>query len=480
MNSTPWNTGVCLAAIVCLATTCIAANAADDRGLRKHIDDRKEGYNALALKIWELAEMGYLETQSSALLKKELLAAGFNIDEGLKEIPTDFVATFGKGKPIIGILAEYDALPGLSQVKQAQRQPLEDGAAGHGCGHHLFGVASTAAAIAVKDWLQRSGNAGTIRLYGTPAEEGGSGKVYMVRGGLFDDVDAVLHWHPSDQNKAGPQTSNANISAKFRFHGIASHAATSPERGRSALDGVEAMNYMANLMREHVPETARIHYVITKGGVAPNVVPDFAEVYYYVRHPEVQVTKDIFERVENCAKAAALGTGTTVEIEVMHGNYSVLPNETLARVAYDNLSEIGGVVYDAKEIEFAKQLQSTFETTKPLSAAAEVAPYEWRRTRGSTDVGDVSWAVPTMGFIVATWVPGTPGHSWQAVAAGGSSIGLKGMALAAETLALSAADLFQQPELLAKARQEWEKRRGADFRYQPLLGDRQPPLDYRK
>jgi len=371
-------------------------------------------------------------------------------------------------------------LPGLSQGSQPEKKPLVEGGAGHGCGHHLFGVASTAAAIAVKDWIHREGQTGTIRLYGTPAEEGGSGKVYMVRGGLFDDVDAVLHWHPSDQNKAGPQTSNANKSAKFRFKGIAAHAATAPERGRSALDGVEAMNYMANMMREHVPETARIHYVITKGGLAPNVVPDTAEVYYYVRHPDVQIAKDIFERVATCAKAAAMGTGTEVEIEVMHGNYSVLPNETLAKVVYQNLKAVGGVSYDDEETQFAKQLQATFDSDKPISTAAEVAPYGWRRTRGSTDVGDVSWAVPTVGFIAATWVPGTPGHSWQAVAAGGSSIGLKGMALASKTLALSAADLFEQPELLEKARQEWQGRRGSDFQYAPLLGDRQPPLDYRK
>lgn len=458
----------------------VAAESKDKRRLQQHISDRAERYNALALKIWELAEMGYLEKQSSRLLQEELKNAGFSINGGLKEMPTDFIAEYGSGKPVIGILAEFDALPGLSQVSLAERKPLVEGGSGHGCGHHLFGVASTAAAIAVKDWMKDKGLKGTIRLYGTPAEEGGSGKVYMVRGGLFDDVDVVLHWHPSDQNKAGPQTSNANKSAKFRFKGVSAHAATSPHMGRSALDGVEAMNYMANLMREHVPETARIHYVITKGGEAPNVVPDTAEVYYYVRHPEVKMAQEIFERIRTCAEAAALGTGTKVETEIMHGNYSVLPNEILARVVYENLKKVGGVIYDDKELQFAKDLQATFDTEKSIASAAKVAPYDWRRTRGSTDVGDVSWAVPTIGFITATWVPGTPGHSWQAVACGGSTIGLKGMAVASKTLALSAADLLESPETLKKARQEWQKRRGKDFKYVPLLGDRKPPLDYRK
>ena len=470
-----------------LATSLAAAFwlGAEDRtgrGLRQHIAERQERYDDLAFKIWQLAELGYLETESSALLKKALEAEGFTVDEGLEEIPTDFVASYGEGKPVIGILAEYDALPGLSQASNvAKWRPLAAGGSGHGCGHNLFGVASTAAAIAVKDWLQQQGLPGTIRLYGTPAEEGGSGKVYMVRGGLFDDVDAVLHWHPGDKNQGGPQTTNANLSAKFRFRGIAAHAAMAPEKGRSALDGVEAMNYMVNLMREHVPETTRIHYVITKGGLAPNVVPSFAEVYYYVRSPEVRTARSIFERVRTCAKAAAMGTDTKVEVEVMHGNYNVLPNETLARVVYENLEIVGGVAYDEKETEYAGQLQSTMDTDDaPLSAAAEILPYQWDRKRSSTDVGDVSWMAPTAGFTAATWVPGTPAHSWQAVSASGSSIGFKGMAVASQVMALSAADLFEDPELLEKAKQEWRERRGEDFRYQPLPGDRKPPLDYRK
>src|SRR5690606_1582141 len=241
-------------------------------------------------------------------------------------------ASYGRGEPVIGILAEFDALPGLSQDTVPERKPLAQLGPGHACGHHLFGTASVAAAIAVKDWLARTGRPGTVRVYGTPAEEGGGGKVYMVRAGLFADVDAVLHWHPGAANDASPSTNRANMSGKFRFHGVSAHASAAPERGRSALDGVEAMNHMVNLLREHVPQESRIHYVITAGGQAPNVVPDFAEVYYYARHPDPAVVAQIWERLVKAAEGAALGTGTRVEYEVLNGVYSLLPNEALARV----------------------------------------------------------------------------------------------------------------------------------------------------
>jgi aminobenzoyl-glutamate utilization protein B len=337
------------------------------------------------------------------------------------------------------------------------------------------------AGAAVAEWLERSGRQGTVRVYGTPAEEGGSGKVYLTRAGLFDDVDAVLHWHPRDRNDASPYTTTANKSGRFTFHGIASHAAGAPERGRSALDGVEAMNFMVNLMREHVPQEARIHYVITDGGDAPNIVPERAQVYYYVRHPEVDTTLALFERVVNAAQAAALGTGTRMEYEVMHGNYPLLPNDVLARLVDENMRELGGFTYDEDEKRFAEEIRETLSgELPPLESTAEVQPYRFRQNMGSTDVGDVSWNVPTVGFGTATWVPGTPAHSWQAVAAGGTSIGHKGMMLAAQLLAVTAADLYQMPELLAAARDELEGRRGPDFEYRALLGDREPPLDYRR
>ena len=276
------------------------------KAVQKSVEKRTKEYEQIAKSIWNWAEVGYQEEKSSGLLKKTLSNEGFSIESGVAEIPTAFVAEYGSGKPTIGILAEFDALPGISQEVATERKPIIDSGAGHACGHHLFGTASTAAAIAVKDYLKNTGQKGTIRLYGTPAEEGGSGKVYMVRAGLFDDVDVVLHWHASDRNAANPSTSMANRSAKFRFHGYSAHAAGAPEKGRSSLDAVEAMNHMVNLMREHVPDGSRIHYVITRGGHAPNVVPDYAEVFYYVRDFNVDILEDIWARVIKTAEGPPL------------------------------------------------------------------------------------------------------------------------------------------------------------------------------
>ncbi len=445
------------------------------------VDNNQSRYAQVARQLWEWAEVGYQEARSAELLMSELESAGFSTSGHVAGIPTAFVAEYGTGEPVIGILAEYDALPGLSQDAVPERQVRTEGGAGHACGHHLFGTASTAAAIALKDYLEESGVPGTIRLYGTPAEEGGAGKVYMVREGLFDDVDVVLHWHPGDRNDASPATTLANRSAKFRFHGQSTHAAGAPERGRSALDGVEAMNHMVNLLREHVPSETRIHYVITRGGLAPNVVPDFSEVYYYVRHSEASVMEGIFDRVVNAAEGAALGTGTEMDYEIIHGLHSVLPNEVLARTALANLQELGGIHYTADETAFALAIQESFSGTVPALGSQEtVASFELRTTNGSTDVGDVSMVVPTVGVYIATWVPGTSAHSWQAVAAGGMSIGTKGMVLAAKVLSRTGVDLLTKPDLLVTAREEFERRRGPDFVYRSLLGDRSPPLDYRK
>jgi aminobenzoyl-glutamate utilization protein B len=458
------------------------AVAQEDRELvLSFLESRGAQFGQVAMDIWDLAEVGYQEEQSSALLQDQLSQAGFSIEAGVAGMPTAFVATYGEGHPVIGILAEFDALPGITQDATPTRSPIADKNAGHACGHHLFGTGSTAAAIAVKVWLERTGVEGTIRLYGTPAEEGGAGKVYMVREGLFGDVDAVLHWHAGDGNSASPGTSLANKSAKFRFHGISSHAAGAPDRGRSALDGVEAMNHMVNLLREHVPQETRIHYVITSGGSAPNVIPDFAEVFYYVRNPDPANVLSLFDRVVAAAEGAALGTGTTMDFEVIHGLYNLLPNETLQRVVWENLVGVGGVTYDDSELRFAQTIRESLpEDAPPLESAAEVQPYEFtRRGMGSTDVADVSWMVPTAGLRTATWVPGTASHSWQAIAAGGTSIGTKGMMVAAKTLALSAMDLFLQPETITQATDEHMERVGPDFVYRPLLGDRDPPLDYR-
>ena len=445
------------------------------------VEQRRREAIAIASDLFDYAELGYQEVKSSARLATYLEQHGFAVTNGVADMPTSFIATRGAGKPVIAILAEFDALPRLSQAPVPRRQPLAQDAAGHACGHHLFGSASATGGIAVAEWLSATGTTGTVRVYGTPAEEGGSGKVYMTRAGLFDDVDVALHWHPNDRNVAVPESSNGNKSARFTFHGIAAHAAASPHRGRSALDGVEAMNYMANLIREHMPSKARIHYIITHGGDAPNVVPERAEVYYYVRHPERDEVEVLFDRVVAAAEGAAMGTGTRMEYEVMHGNYPLLPNEVLARAIYSVMRQIGGVTYDESELEFAKAIRnSLFGSQRPLSTAREIAPFEFRQKAGSTDVGDVSWNVPTAGFGTATWVPGTTAHSWQAVAAGGMSIGHKGMMLAANVLAATARELYVNPRLVAEARVEFDERRGRDFVYRPLLGDREPPLDYRR
>jgi len=463
----------------------LAASAQNGKEMvASFIDAHATEYAQVAQQIWDWAEVGYLETQSSALLQETLRAEGFSIEAGVAGIPTAFVAEWSQGTgPTVGILGEFDALPGINQDRTAERNPIEGKGAGHACGHHLFGTGSAAAAIAVKHWMEETGQGGTLRMYGTPAEEGGAGKVYMVRAGLFDDVDVVLHWHAGNQNEAGASSTLANKSAKFRFSGISAHAAGAPERGRSALDGVEAMNNMVNMMREHVPQETRIHYVITYGGAAPNVIPDFAEVFYYVRNPDPENVKSIFERVVKAAQGAAMGTGTTVDYEVIHGLYNLLPNVALQEAMHTNLEQVGGVEYTDEERRFAEAIHATLhESAPPIERAAMVEPFLVTEEGGggSTDVADVSWMVPTAGMSSATWVPGTSAHSWQAVAAGGTSIGNKGLVVAAKTLAMTAIDVFTRPDLIAAAKAEHEERIPEGWIYEPLIGDRDPPLDYRK
>jgi aminobenzoyl-glutamate utilization protein B len=447
----------------------------------KDIAAKHDQYKDIALQIWNYAEVGYKEVKSSALLQKTLSENGFDVQAGVAGIPTAFVATYGSGKPVIGILAEYDALPGLSQQATPDKKPAEGKTAGHGCGHHLFGTASVAAGIELQKLLAAKKLNGTIRVFGCPAEEGGSGKVYMVREGLFSDVDAVIHWHPNDENSVTMTSALANKSAKFRFKGISAHAAAAPEKGRSALDGVEAMDHMVNMMREHIPQETRIHYVITDGGKAPNVIPDAAEVYYYVRHPKRKEVVEIFDRVVNAANGAALGTGTTVSYEIIGGTHDLLLNKTLAAVMQENLRRVGGVTYTASEAAFAKQVQSTLGFAAPaVETADSIQPLKTVMDAGggSTDVGDVSYVVPTVGLETATWAPGVPAHSWQAVACGGTEPGIKGMLVAAKTMALTAIDLFSDGTLIQKAKEEWKVAKG-DYQYKPLLGDRKPALNYR-
>jgi len=453
----------------------------DKDNVIKALDAKANEFTNVAKQLWENPELGYLEEKSAALLQSELQKAGFKIESGVAGIPTAFTATYGSGKPVIGILGEYDALPGMSQAAVPEKQPRVAGAPGQACGHHLFGTGSMAAAIGVKDWMVANKKSGTIRFYGTPAEEGGSGKVYMVREGLFNDVDAIVSWHAGDANACNPSTNLATISGKFRFSGVSAHAAAAPERGRSALDGVEAMNDMVNMMREHTTEGSRIHYVITKGGDAPNIVPANAEVYYVIRHQNREEVRSMWNRVVKCAEGAAIGTETKMELEIIGGTYDRLPSESLSRVMHANLTKVGGVQYTAEDIAFAEKLQKTLPgNTPPISEAGKIQPMEHEDGKASADTGDVSWNVPLVAMRAATWVPGTPAHSWQAVASGVTPIGYKGMMVAAKTMALTAIDLMSNPKLLEEARKEFEQRRGPDFKYEALLGNRKPALDYRK
>lgn len=471
------------AAVLAFAGAADAAElSAQDRAqIKASVDKAGPRLGQVAKQIWDYAEVGYQEHKSSALLQSELKKAGFKVEAGVAGMPTAFVGSFKSGEgPVIGILAEYDALPGLAQAASPERKAIP-GVAGHACGHHVFGAASVQAAISLKEWMVANGVKGEVRVYGSPAEEGGSGKVYLVRSGLFKDVDATLHWHAGDANDASQGVSLANISGKFRFAGASSHASAAPWRGRSALDGVEVMNAAVNMLREHIPDGTRIHYVVTDGGQAPNVVPEKAEAYYYVRHRDPQVVRDVMARVMKAAEGAAMATETKVSFEQTGGVYNMLPNETLAKVMDQNLRDVGGVVWNAEERAFAEALQKHLPTTNAkLESAAEVQPMRIGGDGGgSTDVSDVSWVTPTVGMRAAVWVPGTPAHSWQAVAAGGTSMATKGGVVAAKSLALTGAALFRDPATIEAAKAELNQKRGPDFQYKAMVGDRPPPLDYR-
>lgn len=448
-----------------------------------HLDNSFEVYDKLQKTIWANPELGFIEFSSSALLQKQLKENGFTVEAGVADMPTAFVATYGSGEPVIGLLAEFDALPGLSQDTVPYRKPLIDGGNGHGCGHNTFGVGAVAGGIAIKQWLESTHHTGTIKVFGTPAEEGGGGKVYMVREGLFNDVDIVLDWHPGTGNGVSVETGTAIQMIDYSFYGVAAHAAGSPDKGRSALDGVEALDYMVNQLREHVPSSSRIHYVITNGGEAPNVVPQFAKVSYYIRSPKRDVLKELVEWVGQAAQGAAIGTQTKVETEIISGFYERLNNRKLAELVQRNLEIVGGVKYDDRERVFAEEIvKGLGKDLSTLENAATVKPLSEEKESlggGSSDVGDVSWVVPTVSFTTATFIPGSAGHSWQNVASAGSTIGTKSLLNTAKVFSLSAIELYSDPKLITEIKDEFEKRRGVDFKYSPLLGDRKPALDYR-
>lgn len=449
------------------------------------VDQRSEELKAVNHAIWEFAEVGLEEHKSSKLLVSKLRDNGFKVTHGVSDMPTAFVASYGSGKPVIGILAEYDALPGMSQKADPERSPVTEGAPGHACGHSGLGTGALGAALAVKAAMDRHEIKGTIRLYGTPAEETVIGKIYMLLDGQFDDLDVCLHWHPSTKTGAWAGSSKAVVSAKFTFNGVSAHAAGNPEKGRSALDAVELMNLGVNFMREHVKEDARMHYVITDGGGAPNVVPPTATVWYFVRADKHEDVEYYFEWVNDIAKGAAQMTRTKLKVQIDTDCHELIVNDPLSELLHRNLAKVGMPKFSESELAFARRIQQPlideFGAEFPKAISTTILPLQESRTpsKGSTDVGDISWYVPTGGIRTTCMAAESPGHSWQNVACIGSSIGEKGTIYAAKVLAISALDLFQQPDLIKAARAEWtEQMKGR--KYTSLIPKGQkPPLKIR-
>ncbi len=470
---------------VLLASPRIQAQQPSHQQLEQLVDQNSAEYVQASKTIWQYAEMGYQETKSSALLEQDLKAAGFSIRPGVAGEPTGFIASYGQGKPVIAILGEFDALPGLSQAAVPDRSPVAQGMPGHGCGHNLLGAGAALAATSVKEYMEQKHLSGTLRYYGTPAEESGSGKVYMVRAGLFRDVDVVLHWHPGNANAVTNGGALAVTSAKFTFHGVAAHAAMAPDRGRSALDAVMLMGNGIEFMREHVPSNTRIHYIISNGGAAPNIVPDTATLELMARSPSLTTLDGIWKRINKIAEGASMMTETTLDTTIQSSDANIIPNDALARVAQKNLEEVGGFRYTAEETHFAESLQKSLpaELAGHLDSTASVhplRPIDPNAPSASTDVGDVSWNVPTIGFAAATFVPGVGAHTWQAAACAGMSIGQRGMVIASKALAITAVDLLTEPQLLSDAKADFARQMAGKHYASQIPETQGPPLDYRK
>jgi aminobenzoyl-glutamate utilization protein B len=464
--------------LLLIATTTLLS-AADSDSVLARVAAHADHFGNVSRQIWETPELGFHENKSSTLLQNELRSNGFQVVANIAGMPTGFTATFGSGKPVIALLGEFDALPGLSQKDAPTLSPVEAGAPGHGCGHNLLGSASALAVVAIKEEMQAKGLKGTLRYYGTPAEEGGGGKIYMLHAGLFKDVDAVLAWHPGDSNRVNMSSLLANNGGRFRFFGVASHAAAAPDRGRSALDGVMIFLNSVEYLREHVPQETRIHYIITNGGSAPNIVPAFAEANLVARNPDANVLAGIWERIMDCARAGALASGTRMEFEQGTNYSNVLPNDALTEVLGRAMQKAGGYEYTPDEKTFAVELQKTL--AGPVrSSGPEKVHTDMSESVGSasSDAGDVSWVVPTAQFTTATFVPGVSAHTWQAAACAGASIGRKGMVVAARTLAIAGVELFENPAEVEAARATFEKRLDGRKWTTRIPADGKPPLDY--
>lgn len=438
------------------------------------IDNNQERLIALSDRIWRFAELGFLEVQSSKLLADELDTHGFIIEHGIAEIPTAFMATYGTGRPVIGVLGEFDALHGLSQKAVSHKESIEPGAPGHGCGHNVHGVSGLGAVLALKVAIDQMHIQGTIKFFGCPAEEVIHGKVWMVKAGVFEGIDVALSHHPGTMNVAKLSSNLANNAVKFHFYGKTAHAAGSPEQGRSALDAVELMNIGVNYLREHVTQDARIHYVIEDGGGQPNVVPGYARTWYYIRAPERDQVDLIYDWILDIAQGAAQMTRTTLKVEFIKGVHNLLPNKVLGEIVTTNMRAIGAPIYTKQELQFADEISATIPSEEKRAVLQKSRRPGWEElmhvtmdrsicdawdegmvSPGSTDVSDVSWQVPTMEFSTATWVLGTPSHSWQAVAQSNMGLGNKALLFAAKVIATTSLDLLTMPDYIENAWTEW-------------------------
>ena len=469
--------------------------------IQSWIESERDTFIKLSEAVWGFAEINYQEKQSAQTLAEALEKMGFTVERGVADIPTAFIGSFSNGEgPVIGFLGEYDALPGLSQEAVPYKKPRKDGAPGHGCGHNLLGVGSLAAAAAVKEMLSRNEVHGTVRYYGCPAEEGGAAKAFMAKAGLFDDVDIVITWHPDAFNATVAVNFLANYRVIFKFHGKAAHAAADPFNGRSALDAVELMNVGVNYLREHMIPDARIHYVITNGGgTAPNVVPAEAASHYSVRAPRTDQLNELFERVKDIARGAALMTGTEMEYAVISGMSNLLLNDTINQVLEEKMEEVGAPKFSAEEKDFAKKISEfipagSLETFAPVYGINAEMLAELKQgylhegilpffksdiiQPGSTDVGDVSWAAPTGQILTACTALGTPGHSWQTTAQVGMGIGHRGMMYAGKVMALAGLEFLQNPARLKQAKEEYKTRRNAAKYISPIPDGVKPPLNW--
>jgi len=452
-------------------------SSANKNAVLASVEKHQQELIKLSDQVWGFAETAMRETRSSKVLADYAEAQGFKVTRGVADIPTAFIAEFGSGKPIIGVLGEFDALPGLSQKAQPTKEALLTGAPGHGCGHNMFGAASLGAALSIKELIAAGKLKGTIRFYGTPAEEDLAGKVYMARAGLFNDLDVCLDWHPDYENKANMQSSQAVIHYNISFNGKSAHAAADPWNGRSALDAAELFNIGINFLREHVKPSVRMHYVYKKAGDVPNVIPAEASVLLWIRDSKRSGVAEVAERMKDIAKGAALMAGVNYNVELTSGLYELLINETGARVLQSNMNFVGPVTYTKDELDFGDTIMKQYGLdAKGING--NIKPLETTKTDpagGSTDVGDVSYIVPEITLLATTAPYQAPWHSWVVVACGGMSIGHKAVVFASKTLGSTMVDLFENEKLRQDIKEEFLKRKGKEV-WQAMLPDGPPPV----